>query len=494
MTRSQEILRVVKHKIDTADQCKEKSTELISVLDAGKDPYRGSIQALDMLLFTEVNDINNAIDDVGAAYQSRVDAGCRSDLIWRVVDSDPGDGTPSNPATWDLECVNVQAGGYESKSATGIGSVFAIVEPNGTGGISSGGDTPNIGLVTDFYHGLKIFDEPYAASVTDTYVIGGVGTCGFGTNTLYFWNPPSAGGGDPDDDSAGIKTGMLVQTQPAALGIFAGTYNEIIGVGTIMLDIRSIDSGIGTNSTKVNVLTLETNTIGIASVPMPDGTYPSFIISKDPDSLAVEDWGIEFGEAVYTPQTLKMMISSSIGAGTSIAYDTSGEPNVFRTWNQFMLGFPDPDDSESNVTIPQVGAGRSHYLVGFGSFPVAAGGGAATLGGSRTVQAAALTDGSLYNNVSTTCSTQQTNLVNAITTRDTLESALAASMSTFNNRLTLTNAIREDQNDINLRIWAYRMQIGKADADIDKAKTFRGTIENSEFLDIINGAAPGDSE
>ena len=38
------------------------------------------------------------------------------------------------------------------------------------------------------------------------------------------------------------------------------------------------------------------------------------------------------------------------------------------------------------------------------------------------------------------------------------------------------------------------MQIGKADADIDKAKTFRGTIENSEFLDIINGAAPGDSE
>ena len=167
---------------------------------------------------------------------------------------------------------------------------------------------------------------------------------------------------------------------------------------------------------------------------------------------------------------------------------------MFRTWNQFMLGFPDPDDSESNVTIPQVGAGRSHYLVGFGSFPVAAGGGAATLGGSRTVQAAALTDGSLYNNVSTTCSTQQTNLVNAITTRDTLESALAASMSTFNNRLTLTNAIREDQNDINLRIWAYRMQIGKADADIDKAKTFRGTIENSEFLDIINGAAPGDSE
>ena len=52
----------------------------------------------------------------------------------------------------------------EKKSNTGIGSAFAFVEPNGTGGISSShanaanGVLQNIvGFQTDFYHGLKIF-------------------------------------------------------------------------------------------------------------------------------------------------------------------------------------------------------------------------------------------------------------------------------------------------------------------------------------------------
>ena len=62
--------------------------------------------------------------------------------------------------------------------------------------------------------------------------------------------------------------------------------------------------------------------------------------------------------------------------------------------------------------------------------------------------AAELTNGSLYDDVTTTCSTQQTNLVNAISARDTLESALNASMSSFNARLALSNDIREDKNDI----------------------------------------------
>ena len=499
MSRSSEILKVVNHKIDSANVVKENCTEGISVLDAGKEPYRGSIQILDKLLFDETNAINESINDVGAAYQARVDAGCRSDLLWRVIDYDPGDGTPSNPPEWTLECVRIEAGDYEKKSNTGIGSAFAFVEPNGTGGISSShtnaanGVLQNIvGFQTDFYHGLKIFDEPYAANVTDTYVRGGVGTCGFGTTRLYFMSPTSAGtGNDPTDPSAGIKTGMLIQSN--TIGILGGTYTEIVGVETAMIDMRRIDSGISTDSTEINVLTLETPTIGIASAPQPDGTYVDFIISKDPDSLEVEDWGIPINTPPYTPQTIKMMIRSSIGAGTSIAYDNSGEPNVIRTWNQFMLGLPDPNDFDVDVTRPEVGAGRSHYLIGFGSFPVISGSTAATLGQTKTVLAAELTNGSLYDDITTTCSTQQTNLVNAISTRDTLESALNSSMSTFNARLSLSNDIREDQNDLNIRIWGYRTQIGQSDADIDKSKAFKGVLNDTQFLDEINGAAPGDN-
>ena len=192
-------------------------------------------------------------------------------------------------------------------------------------------------------------------------------------------------------------------------------------------------------------------------------------------------------DPAYVPQTLKMMDSTSISTGTSVAYDNSGEPNVIREWNPFMLGFVDPNDWSSVVTRPEVGAGRSHYLVGFGSFPVISGSTPATLGQTKNVVAAELTNGSLYDDVTTTCSTQQTNLVNAIAARDTLESNLNASMSTFNARLALSNDIREDKNEIDVQIWGYRSQIGKADENLNKQQAFKGVLNDTAFLDEING-------
>ena len=489
-TNSEQILDLVNVKIKEAGEVKEYAQEQISILGASKEPYHAAIDALDTLLFDETNAINNAINDVGAAYQAKVDAGCRSDLLWRVIAWTPGDGTPSNPPEWTLECVRVQAGDYERKASSGIGSAFAFVEPNGTGGISSThmsrGVLQNVvGFATDFYHGIKVFDEPYAQSVSDTFVIGGVGTCGLGTNRLYLMNPTKSTTNRVGDQDVGIKTGMIIQSQTG--GIFPQTSLDIVGIGTTMADLRSIDAGISTYATEITVLTLESNTIGIATAPMPDGTWPNFIISKDPDSISVADWAVEMSDPAYVPQTLKMMDSTNIGAGTSVAYDNSGEPNVIREWNPFMLGFVDPNDWSSVVTRPEVGAGRSHYLVGFGSFPVISGSTAATLGQTKTVQAAALTDGSLYNNVSTSCATQQSNLVAKIAVRDNLESELVSGFSTFEARLDLSNSIRDDRNQINLHIWAYRQQIGDCDANDAKDKSFKGVIESTEFTDIING-------
>ena len=489
-TRAEQIVAFTDARITEAVDLKNGCTENISALNARKENHDFAIDALDTLCFNQTNEINDAINDVGAAYQAKVDAGCRSDLLWRVTGWDAGDGTPSNPPEWTLECVRIQAGDYERKASSGIGSAFAFVEPNGSGGISSThmsrGVLQNIvGFQTDFYHGLKIFDEPYAHPVSDTFVIGGVGTCGLGTNRLYLMNPTKSSTNRVGDQDVGIKTGMIIQSQTD--GIFPQTSLDIVGIGTTMADLRSIDAGISTYATEITVLTLESNTIGMATAPMPDGTWPNFIISKDPDSISVADWAVEMSDPAYVPQTLKMMDSTSIGAGTSVAYDNSGEPNVIREWNPFMLGWLDPNDWSSVVTRPEVGAGRSHYLVGFGSFPVISGSTAATLGQTKTVLAAALTDGSLYNNVSTTCSTQQSNLVAKIAVRDNLESELVSGFSTFEARLDLSNSIREDRNQINLHIWAYRQQIGDCDANDSKDKAFKGVMESTEFTDIING-------
>ena len=489
-TRSDNIIAFVDTRITATLEAKEGCTEAISALNASKEDHDFAINALDTLCFNQTNEINDAINDVGAAYQAKVDAGCRSDLLWRVVSYSPGSGTPSNPPQWTLECVRVQAGDYEQKSSSGIGSAFAFVEPNGSGGISSThmsrGVLQNVvGFATDFYHGLKIFDEPYAHPVSDTFVIGGVGTCGLGTNRLYLMNPTKSSTNRVGDQDVGIKTGMIIQSQTD--GIFPQTSLDIVGIGTTMADLRSIDAGISTYATEITVLTLESNTIGMATAPMPDGTWPNFIISKDPDSISVADWAVEMSDPAYVPQTLKMMNSTTLGTGTSVAYDNSGEPNVIREWNPFMLGWLDPNDWSSVVTRPEVGAGRSHYLVGFGSFPVISGSTAATLGQTKTVQAAALTDGSLYDNVSTTCSTQQSNLVAKIAVRDNLESELVSGFSTFEARLDLSNSIREDRNQINLHIWAYRQQVGDCDANEDTDRAFKGVMESTEFTNIING-------
>ena len=492
-TRSEEILALVETKIDRAQQSKENAQEEISLLNASKEPHKAAINALDTLLFDETDGINDAIDDVGAKYYDKVTAGCRSDLIWRVVSHDP-DASPA--ATYTLECIRVQSGAYSRESTTGIGTVFAYVEPDGTSGISSIGhnndalpfdDLPplicSVGFATDYYHGLKIFDEPYVHAVSDTYVTSGVGTCGIGQTIVYLMSPLPTG--MDRDYPVGFSSGMLIQA--SELGIFAGSSNAatITGIGTTTLNMERIP-GISTISSLVNYFFVDTTTIGIASAPMPDGGYNTFTISKDPSGIGITDWSVDFEtDGTYTPQTLRMMTSDLIGTGTSIAYDNSGEPNVARTWDPFMLGFPDPEDIDVNVTRPEVGAGRSHYRVGFGSFPKS-GGSAATLGTRITVTVGSVSDGSLYDDVTTSCSTQQSNLVSAIAARDALETALSNSMSTFNGRLSLSNEIRGDKNSIDLEIWANRGQIGQSNSDMDNARAFEGVINDTEFLDEIN--------
>ena len=493
-TRTDQILDLVNVKIERAEDSKKICQQQISVLGASKEPHKGCINALDNLLFDETNAINDAIDDVGAAYYDKVTAGCRNDLIWRVVAYNPPFGV--DPATYDLECVRIQSGAYSRESTTGLGTVFAYVEPNGTSGITSIGhvgtplpfdDLPplicTVGFTTDYYHGLKIFDEPYVQDLSNTYVTSGVGTCGIGHTIVYLMSPLPTG--MDRDYPVGFSTGMLIQA--SELGIFAGSSNaaSIIGIGTTTLNMERIP-GISTISSLVNYFLVDTTTIGIASAPMPDGGYNTFTISKDPSGIDITDWSVDFeNHGTYTPQTLRMMTSDLIGTGTSIAYDNSGEPNISRTWDPFMLGFPDPEDIDVNVTRPLVGAGRSHYRVGFGSFPKN-GGSAATLGTKITVALAAVANGSLYGDITTSCSTQQTALVAAIAERDALETALSNSMSNFNARLALSNEIRTQKNGIDLEIWAYRGQIGQANSDMDKAKAFKGVIDDTEFLDEIN--------
>ena len=79
-----------------------------------------------------------------------------------------------------------------------------------------------------------------------------------------------------------------------------------------------------------------------------------------------------------------------------------------------------------------------------------------------------------------------TELNEAISARNTAETNLAND-SDFPKKISLSNSIKEKVNDeFNLRTWAYRMQIGKANDRKAGIDTFRGVIEGSDFQDLMN--------
>ena len=99
-------------------------------VDSEKEPYQRAINALDTLSYSTLDEINVAINSVRDAYQARIDAGCRSDLLWRVVGFSSADsGAGRANATYDLKCVRISGGGigtsksYDEQSSIGSGTV-----------------------------------------------------------------------------------------------------------------------------------------------------------------------------------------------------------------------------------------------------------------------------------------------------------------------------------------------------------------------------------
>jgi hypothetical protein len=78
-------------------------------------------------------------------------------------------------------------------------------------------------------------------------------------------------------------------------------------------------------------------------------------------------------------------------------------------------------------------------------------------------------------------------LSSAISIRNNKESQFSSGISTFSSQINLTNAIRQDLSELNLRIWAYRMQIGKAQENLIQYNTFSEQINSPENQQIING-------
>ena len=93
-------------------------------------------------------------------------------------------------------------------------------------------------------------------------------------------------------------------------------------------DIRIIPStGIGSTGVVVNILTVDTVCGAPASAPETDGSFVEFRVLDDPVAFRTggrKRYDIPFNQDPFTPQTISIANTSTLGTGVSVYIDNSG--------------------------------------------------------------------------------------------------------------------------------------------------------------------------
>lgn len=482
----------------------EQSKLKIAVLDNGKIPYDEAIKNVDRNLQNIIVETNNTLEKVRDEYQKRIDdQNCRSDLFWRVTGiTTVMDG---DDARNDITCTctklsptyprlgNSGAGsstiGFSTAGlmwytgGTGVGSTIAgittIQMGDGDPLVSAGSDFDAY-LEPDNLHGLLLYREPYSRDILDSFVATGVGTISAGINTLTLLT---------NNLRLGITTGQIVTS--SRTNTFASPQGTIVvGISSTTIDLSSYSDIISVGSTTIStvpVITLQDPAVNSVVAPDTNGDYTYFDFTVDPNTIS-DEFSVSTDQNPYVPQTITLIDrDSNFGKGIKIKYINNGQGTATQEWNAFLEGLPDPNqdfggDEIVEVEHPKIGAGKIYYPVGFDQKPILFGGANASEGDVRIFQGQVGFAQVAYASLS---ACDDTALNAAIGARNAAEAALSGSNS-FPEKISLVNSIRTKRNEINLAIWAYRSQIGKAHDDVDSNNTFMNDLNSSPYADLMN--------
>ena len=416
----------------------------IVLLDAAKEPYDSAIQVLDEPLLPEINEVNQTLADVQAAYEARHTANCRTDLFWRLTGINTATASPPGgvaTAHYKLVVTKLSLTGYGVTSGLQGGNLTVI---SSSGGITTyaSGNTKEYGYIKDNLHGLKYYNQPVTRDVGDTTVGNFIGTVGAASTQLTVMAPYS------DNLIDDFEVGQLITCDKS--GVINGTSNTIVGFGSVVTTLSGINStGIGTTS--VPTVLLNIATIGIASAPESDGSFVNFNVLDDPTGITTwTDYAIKLGSNPFSPESLGIMKEDTLGIGVSVYYDNSGLSSATQSWRpEFAIsgysaqGIPD-------VVEPAVGAGAIYYKEGFTVKP--------NQNEGTTKVVTDLSTG-LFTSLGS-CSTEEAALTAAISARDAAESGFPS--SSFTETLAASTALRGERNkSYELPIHGQRQLIGE---------------------------------
>ena len=483
--------------IDFKIQNIETLQTTILELDDQKLLYDTGIIKLETQVLEDLNVVNRAFDDVANSYQDAINSDCVSDLFWRVVDFQASGG--ADPDDYTLECTRLNGLGYQPtdrnlRSTSGIGSTVAYV---GVTGIVSfypvnqtfsnifEGEYDTADIITDPYfgldrrnrYGLKIYSEPFDKDIGDTLVGEFIGTCNIGSTLITVMQPVGSGltfGTNQVIVSSG-KTSVIPQT------------TKIVGVSTITQDIRSIPStGIGSTGVVVNILTIASPTGAAASAPEADGTFVSFRVLEDPAGFQTggrKRFDIPFDGDPFTPQTISIASTATVGTGVSVYLDFSGALNNPRSWDQNLKVLPLDAGGELE---PEVGAGQAFYKVGFGHAAILSGGGRASEGQRRIVGSSSTTfSATLYESLSSCSTAINDGITNALGISSTKETALRDQDGRTNILIEGSQALRVESMQKQLSIHGIRKILGKLNEEADKLESLQVILGVTSVTEVM---------
>ena len=480
--------------------------ELI-LADEQKYLYDQGILALETEVFNQIDIVNEKLQEVANAYTARIEDGCKSDLFWRVIDVSVGTGQAGKDVV-TLECTKINGSGYrvlDSQIATaGIGSTVAFV---GSTGIvtyypvnKSFGDelidegylTENVNFINDpsfgfsrnNKYGLKIYSEPYDKDIGDTLVSEFIGICTAGFKEVIVME---------DFISIGntIGAGQLITCDfPGA--IFPGT--KVVGIGTTVFNLRKLNiPGISTNATTVGIVSISTPCgAGVSAPNDADGNYVDFRILDDPPDANFDDgrkrYDIPFDQDPFTPQTISIATTSTIGTGVSVYLDNSGHPTNAQSWDANLKIFSVDDGGQEE---PKVGAGQVIYRDGFDFAPVDVVGNRVQEGDTREVQIGGGigTDFSsittLYEALGSCSPTLNETIADAQAAADAAESELSGKNSDNLELLDTSRALRTERNQIQLGINGMRRVLSNLNEELDRYKSVQKKLKKKNISDVI---------
>lgn len=470
MTLTDKIKKDIKEKKQRNLESIEYFKEEILIADAIKEDYDNAVKSIDVDLLTDINAVNDTLYAVKTAYQNRIDAGCRSDLYFRIL----GQNAETGVAETAYSLV------VEKLSPVGIGTSVMIVERSGGIGTYSDSGIKLPGIDPDNLHGIKYYDEPYLRDIGDTTIGEFVGFVGTGSTVLSVVSQFS------EELVQTYSVGNLVISSKS--GVFSASSNKIVGFGTTTLTGISTSVmeelvGVSTDSFVVSTIILEDFTVGFSSLPESDGSYTQFTVVVDPSTFEelYEDkrgkgfrYKIPFTKNPFSPQKIGILDLDSVGVGKSIVYDNSGNPSNVQSWKPEYEGI---EKGGEKVKEPKVGAGRVYYIVGFTDQPSFLGN-PLSEGDTLTVQSLV----GLYSPITPPagCNAIENQITSLISIRDAAEANLSSSFGSITDKIDAANAIRQERSEYALKIWTLRQSIGGEVERVDKYEALEAYIEQTE--------------